>query len=99
MHEEWVEESDFVQPHEHKHEHEHGPFRTECKFCRGTGVHPATMTELHHQQCPVCAGQGILVFQKCRHDAKPCIRCASSGREPGSSPLQPCSLCKGYGLK
>jgi DnaJ-class molecular chaperone len=97
MHEEWVEEEDFEKPHEHHHSH--GPFRTECKFCKGTGVHPNTMTSLKHQQCPVCKGQGILMFNGDRDDAKPCIKCASSGREPGSDPLKPCSVCSGYGIK
>jgi hypothetical protein len=28
---------------EHVHVYSSGPFRFDCTFCKGTGVHPATM--------------------------------------------------------
>jgi DnaJ-class molecular chaperone len=73
------------------------PSRINCAFCRGTGVHPATMKLLNHKLCPVCKGVGILELDGSRNYRNHCSRCEGCGREPGSE-LEPCTSCGGWGI-
>jgi DnaJ-class molecular chaperone len=73
------------------------PSRINCAFCRGTGVHPATMKVLNHELCPVCKGVGILEINGSRDYRNHCSRCGGSGREPESE-FKPCTVCGGYGI-
>ncbi len=72
-------------------------FRSACAFCRGTGVHPASMKMLNHQQCPVCLSKGVLEFNSNRLNFEHCNRCDRSGREPQTDAIIPCTKCKGQG--
>lgn len=73
-------------------------FRRACAFCRGTGVHPATMKLLSHQRCPVCEGKGVLEYNSNRRNYNNhCHRCDATGREPQTTDIIPCKECKGYG--
>ena len=95
MHDELEEEyADILYPKDHEH-----PVSLDCPFCRGTGVHPATMDQINYSRCPVCGGTGVMKFANDLQHCLPCIRCASSGREPDSNPLVPCSACAGHGVK
>jgi DnaJ-class molecular chaperone len=75
-----------------------GPFTIDCAFCRGTGVHPATMHLLDHSQCPTCRGRGTLRFINGRENYQICPQCSSTGREPESAALIPCCTCGGDGI-
>ena len=72
-------------------------FRSACAFCRGTGVHPATMKDLNHKQCPVCQSKGVLEFNANRRFFEHCSYCNRLGHDPQSVALVPCPKCKGYG--
>jgi DnaJ-class molecular chaperone len=71
----------------------------DCPFCKGTGVHPATMNQLDYSRCPVCEGTGLMKFPGDLANCTPCVHCGSSGREPDSNPLEPCSVCRGFGVR
>ena len=78
--------------------HDHSHFPLDCAFCSGTGVHPATMKDINYKLCPVCHGRGQLDIHLDQDHCKPCLRCASSGKEPGVVPVIPCHTCKGFGV-
>ena len=96
MHDELEEE--YLQQFDEKRPHNH-PVSLDCPFCKGTGVHPSTMNQLDHQRCPVCEGTGLMKFTGDLAHCKPCVHCGSSGREPDSSPFEPCSVCGGHGVR
>jgi DnaJ-class molecular chaperone len=73
-------------------------FRMACTFCKGTGVHPATMKSLAHALCPTCKGRGILDFRGNRYSFRTCWRCGGTGREFQSASIRPCHTCRGYGI-
>jgi len=73
-------------------------FKMDCAFCNGTGVHPATMKSLTFESCPVCEGKGMIEIMAKRRDFEVCAQCSGSGKEPNSSPIQPCRVCGGLGI-
>jgi len=75
-----------------------GHFHIDCAFCRGTGVHLATMKSLTHAVCPACQGKGILEFAGSRKDYSACRWCEGAGREPDPKTIAPCRACHGYGI-
>jgi DnaJ-class molecular chaperone len=75
-----------------------GPFKLDCAFCSGTGVHPGTMKSMSFERCPACEGLGIIDIQADRQDFSTCSRCAGSGRDPEPDPVQPCRVCGGLGI-
>jgi DnaJ-class molecular chaperone len=79
--------------------HHHRSVSLDCPFCKGTGVHPGTMSMLNHTHCPVCQGTGITKFKGDLAHSRPCIRCGASGREPDSNPFEPCLACSGHGVR
>jgi DnaJ-class molecular chaperone len=87
---EYEERSTYVVSHQH--------FPLDCVYCRGTGVNPATMKLINHQQCPVCKGKGISDIHLDQDNCKPCLHCGSSGLESDSLPLKPCTVCGGKGV-
>jgi DnaJ-class molecular chaperone len=94
-HDEWEEE---YGEEEHHHVDTSGPFRTQCAFCKGTGVNPATMKMLDHQSCPVCKGVGVHEFKGNRSSYNQCSKCGGSGKDPKSEAIKPCSVCSGQGI-
>jgi DnaJ-class molecular chaperone len=97
LHEEYYEEYEVEEPVQNQ-KYGPGPFRRQCAFCRGTGVHPASMMSLNHERCPVCQGSGLLDFNGHEREYNLCGRCAGSGQEPGVTPPKPCPTCAGKGL-
>jgi len=95
MHEEL--EQDFEEEHTHV-EHQHGPFHADCAFCKGTGVHPATLKEINFTHCPSCHGRGMLEFKGNRSSYSACGRCRGTGKEPGEGKPEPCHVCGGRGM-
>src|SRR4030043_46496 len=75
-----------------------GPFHIDCAFCRGTGVHPATMSFLNHSQCPSCKGNGLFYFTGSPRDYNPCPLCQSTGRDSDSESIALCGNCGGKGI-
>jgi DnaJ-class molecular chaperone len=75
-----------------------GPFKIDCAFCNGTGVHPGTMKAMSFERCPCCEGQGIVEIQNDRKDFCTCTQCGGSGKEPDSEPVKPCQVCGGLGI-
>jgi DnaJ-class molecular chaperone len=94
-HDEWEDE---YGEEEHHQPDTHGPFRTQCAFCKGTGVDPATMKMLAHELCPVCKGLGVQDFKGDRSSYIRCSKCGGEGKEPVAEPAKPCSVCCGRGL-
>jgi DnaJ-class molecular chaperone len=97
LHEEYYEEYEVEEPVQNQ-KYGPGPFRRQCAFCRGTGVHPAAMMSLNHERCPVCQGSGLLDFNGHEREYNLCGRCAGSGQEPEVTPPVPCPTCAGKGL-
>ncbi len=75
-----------------------GPFNTDCAFCAGTGVHPASMKSLTFKLCPVCQGKGIIRFALSRSDYNKCPQCHGSGKDTTPTTPSPCHACQGYGI-
>jgi DnaJ-class molecular chaperone len=97
LHEEWYEEFEEEEQVQPRH-YGPGPFRRQCAFCRGTGVHPGSMMSINHDRCPLCEGTGLLDFKGHERDYNPCGRCDGSGIDPDVSPVKPCPTCGGRGL-
>jgi DnaJ-class molecular chaperone len=97
LHEEWDEEFEGKE-HSNLDHFGPGPFRRECAFCKGTGVHPGTMLSLTHDHCPTCRGTGLLEFKGNRKDFNPCGRCGGTGREGDLPSVKQCRTCQGRGL-
>ena len=75
-----------------------GPFHIDCAFCRGTGVHPATMKLLNHRQCHLCRGTGLVHFFSDRKNFSTCPHCLGKGRESEPDSIKPCNHCGGKGI-
>ncbi|MBN1190160.1 MAG: hypothetical protein JXA46_10440 [Dehalococcoidales bacterium] len=75
-----------------------GPFKKECAFCNGTGVHPAMMDSMDFEPCPACDGSGVVEIQADRKDFCTCTHCDGSGRDPSSEKLDYCRVCGGLGI-
>jgi DnaJ-class molecular chaperone len=95
MHEEL--EQDFEEEQTHV-EPRPGPFNTDCAFCKGTGVHPASLKDISFVHCPSCHGTGMLEFKDSRISYTSCSQCAGSGREAGNGKIEPCHVCGGRGM-
>ncbi len=90
-------EQDYEEEHTHV-EQKDGPFRMDCAFCKGTGVHPATMKDINFKRCPACDGKGSLEFKGKRSSYSSCSKCGGTGREPNDKRFDPCHVCGGHGL-
>ncbi len=75
-----------------------GPFKLDCAFCSGTGVHPGTMKSMSFERCPCCEGQGIIEIKADRKDFCKCTKCGGTGKDPDSSEVVPCKVCGGLGI-
>jgi DnaJ-class molecular chaperone len=75
-----------------------GPFKKDCAFCNGTGVHPGTMKSMDFERCPACEGQGLVEIKADRQDFGTCTQCNGSGVDPKAKPLDYCRVCGGLGI-
>jgi DnaJ-class molecular chaperone len=75
-----------------------GPFKIDCAFCSGTGVHPGTMGSMSFERCPACRGLGIIEIQADRKDFCTCEKCQGTGKDPDSSKIDVCNVCGGLGI-
>ncbi|MCK5611923.1 hypothetical protein KAR91_59185 [Candidatus Pacearchaeota archaeon] len=69
-------------------------YRTECKYCGGSGIDPSSVSA--EESCSCCKGAGWQDLSVDPAVLGTCRICNGSGKERGKD-IGPCHVCKGSG--